>query len=107
MTYEESAELYKKIGGISKSKLVRLHYRALKKLNALSQICDVDDVLHALKEQQSAQRKVDSLAEQVKYAKRYMIGALRRRGVECDKSFTLPQLTDLMIESDKNTGSPD
>ncbi len=113
MTYEERVELSEKVKGMSRGQLTRAYCKAIIKLDTLSQICDVDDTYNALVEQSKAQKKnenfkskIGELTEQVKYAKRYMIGALRRRGVECDKSFTLPQLTDLMIESDKNN-SPD
>lgn len=96
--------------GMTRGQLTRAYCKAMKKLDALSQICDVDDTYNAFVEQIKTQEKneklkdrIEKLAEQVKYAKRYMIGALRRRGVECDKTLTLPQLTDLMIESDKNS----
>ncbi len=108
MTYEERVKLYESISEMPRRKLIDEHMKAVCRLDTLSEICDVDDTYRAIIEQTKAQEKnerlkakIEILVEQVRYAKRYMLQSLRRRRVECDKKQTLPQLIDLMVESDK------
>lgn len=83
--------------------LIKLCDKQHRRLDRLAKICDVEDVFNALQEQVLAQQKVERRDKQIDYAKNYMTTRLEERGIKVESWMSLKKLTDLMIESDKDS----
>lgn len=103
MTYEEAPNFYQKLRSMKRYDLIKLCDKQHRRLERLAQICDVEDVFNALQEQVLAQLRVERRDKQIGYAKDYMSACLEKKGIKSEKWMSLKQLTDLMIESDKNS----
>lgn len=99
MKREEERSYRERLENMSRGQLVGENVKLKKRLDKLSDICDVEDTYRAMIEQGQAERKVEKLEKEVSCVSEIIKKELIRRKVRFEPWFSATQLTNLLIDS--------
>ena len=99
MKREEERSYRERLENMSRGQLVGENVKLKKRLDKLSDICDVEDTYRAMIEQGQAERKVEKLEKEVSCVSEIIKKELIRRKVRFEPWFSATQLTSLLIDS--------
>lgn len=90
-----------RLKGMDRASLLYECNKMRMRLDKLSEICDVEDVYTALKEQSYAEYQLQKQNEAIEKAIKWMRNELFKRGIKTSKNIGLEALTERLIKSDK------
>ena len=99
MKKEEAIAYKESLKSMTKGELIKNSMSLKRRLDKLSNICDVEDTYRALIEQGQAERKVEKLEKEVSCVSEIIKKELIRRKVRFEPWFSATQLTNLLIDS--------
>ena len=99
MKRDEERAYRERLENMSRGQLVGENVKLKKRLDKLSDICDVEDTYRAMIEQGQAERKVEKLEKEVSCVSEIIKKELIRRNVRFEPWFSATQLTNLLIDS--------
>lgn len=85
-----------------KYKLVKECVRMKKRLNALSDICDTEDVYNAYNEQQKAERDLRVMKRHLNKVKGELQDALSALGIKFNEKWGIKALAHFLVKGTKN-----
>ena len=99
MKKEEAIAYKESLKSMTKGELIKNSMSLKRRLDKLSDICDVEDTYRAMIEQGKAERKVEKLEKEVSCVSEIIKNELIRRKVRFEPWFSATQLTNLLIDS--------
>ena len=99
MKKEEAIAYKESLKSMTKGELIKNSMSLKRRLDKLSDICDVEDTYRAMIEQGKAERKVEKLEKEVSCVSEIIKNELIRRKVRFEPWFSATQLTSLLIDS--------
>ena len=99
MKRDEERAYRERLENMSRGQLVGENVKLKKRLDKLSDICDVEDTYRAMIEQGQAERKVEKLEKELSCVSEIIKNELIRRKVRFEPWFSSTQLTNLLIDS--------
>ena len=97
----DKQELYDKYSSMPRHELVKECIRMGTRLEALSEICDIDDVYNAYYEQQKAQRDAMMANRHVAKVKEVLQKTLTERGIRYNDKWDIKTLAHFLVSGTK------
>ena len=97
MNRKEINEYQQSLDDMPRWKLIKENIKMKKRLDALSKICDTEDVYNAYNEQQRAQRDLMMANRNLNKAKEVLQRALTERGIKYNDKWDIKTLVHFLI----------
>lgn len=99
MKREEAIAYKESLKGMTKEELIKNSMSLKRRLDKLSDICDVEDTYRAIIEQEQAERKAEKLEKKMSCISDLLKKELVRRKIHFEPWLSVVQLTNLLIEN--------
>lgn len=99
MKREEAIAYKESLKGMTKEELIKNSMSLKRRLDKLSDICDVEDTYRAIIEQEQAERKAEKLEKKMSCVSDLLKKELVRRKIHFEPWLSVVQLTNLLIEN--------
>ena len=99
----DKQELYDKYSAMPRHELVKECVRMGSRIEALSEICDIDDVYNAYYEQQKSERELMKANRHLEKVKADLQKALAERGIKFSDKWDIKTLAHFLIKGTEET----
>lgn len=99
MKREEAIAYKETLKGMTKSDLIKNSLSLKRRIDKLSNICDIEDTYRAIIEQEQAERKAEKLKKEMSCVSELLKKELTKRKVHFEPWLSVVQLTNLLIEN--------
>lgn len=99
MKREEAIAYKESLKGMTKEELIKNSMSLKRRLDKLSDICNVEDTYRAIIEQEQAERKAEKLEKKMSCVSDLLKKELVRRKIHFEPWLSVVQLTNLLVEN--------